>query len=84
MAEVTNELIYEILKSMQGRLSNIDDKLVAIDGRLDSLTLQVRGLAMEMNAAHGDIANIYKVLGRQDARLSRIEKRLDIIDEPAE
>lgn len=84
MAEVTNELIYEILKSMQGRLSNIDDKLVAIDGRLDSLTSQVRGLAMEMNGGHGDIANIYKILGRLDQRVTRIEKRLDIIEEPAE
>lgn len=84
MAEVTNDLIYEDLYSMPGRPSNIDHILVPIDGRLDSLTSQVRGQSMEMNGAHGDIANIYKTLGRLDQRVTRIEKRLDIIEEPAE
>jgi hypothetical protein len=77
MAEVTNDLIYEILKSMQGGLSNIEHKLGEIDNRLTSLTAQ-------MNAVHVDIANIYQSTGRSDRRLSHIEKRLDIIEEPAE
>jgi DNA repair ATPase RecN len=84
MADVTNDPIYDVMKSMQGHLSNIDYKLVEIDGRLDSLTTQIRGVSMEMNAANGDIANIYKTLGRMDMRMKRIEKRLDIIEEPAE
>ena len=77
MAEVTNDLIYEVLKSMPGRLSNIEHKLVDVDNRLNSLSTQ-------MNAVHLDVSNIYQTLGPLDARVIRIEKRLEIIEEPAE
>ena len=77
MAEVTNELIYEVLKSMQGRLSNIENKLVEVDGRLQSLSTQ-------MNAVHVDVDNLYRSSGHVNSRLARIEKRLEIIDELAE
>jgi hypothetical protein len=84
MAEVTNELIYEVLKPMQGRLTNIGRKLGEVDNRLASITTQLRGLSSSVDAAHGDIANIYISLGHLDGRLKRIEKRLEIIDESAE
>ena len=84
MAEVTNELIYEVLKSMQGRMSNIEHKLGEMDTRLTSISGQIRGLSLEMNAAHTDLANVYVSLGHLDGRLMRIERRLDIVEEPAE
>ena len=84
MAEVTNELIYEVLKSMQGRMSNIEHKLGEMDTRLTSISGQLRGLSLEMNAAHTDLANVYVSLGHLDGRLMRIERRLDIVEEPAE
>ncbi|WEZ83789.1 hypothetical protein P6U16_03105 [Rhizobium sp. 32-5/1] len=77
MAEVTNELIYEVLKAMQSRLSNIEHKLGEMDNRLTSMSAQI-------NAVHIDISNIYQSIGYMDRRLTRIEKRLDIIEEPAE
>jgi archaellum component FlaC len=84
MAEVTNDLIYEVLKSMQGRMSNIEHKLGEMDNRLTSISGQLRGLSLEMNAAHTDVANVYVSLGHLDGRLMRIERRLDIVEEPAE
>ena len=84
MAEVTNELIYEILKSMQQRLSNIEAKMGEVDGRMHALTIRMDGLRTEVGAAHAGIENIYQTLAHTDGRLARIEKRLELVHEPAE
>ena len=77
MAEVTNELIYEVLKSMQARLGNIEQGNKETAARLSAL--QTHLLAVEK-----DVANIYESLGALDARLDRIEKRMDLIAEPGQ
>jgi DNA repair ATPase RecN len=84
MAEVTNELIYEILKSVQQRLNNIEHKLGEVDGRLHTLTIRMDGMRTELGAARTGIENIYQTLGHSDAHLMRFEKRLDLAHEPAE
>lgn len=84
MAEVTNELIYEVLKAVQARLANIEHKMGEVDTRLVSMSGQLRGLASEVSAAHTDIANVYQTLGHIDGRLIRIERRLEMIEHPAE
>jgi DNA repair ATPase RecN len=84
MAEVTNELIYEILKSIQQRLNNMEHKLGEVDGRLHTLTIRMDGMRTELGAAHTGIENSYQTLGHSDARLMRIVKRLDLAHEPAE
>ncbi len=75
--KVTNELIYEVLKSMQARMSNVDDGIRDIKGEL----VGIRG---HMIATQTDIQNIYGRLGSIEVRVERIERRLDIIHEPAE
>ena len=77
MADVTNELIYEVLKSMQARLGNIEQGNKETAARLSAL--QTHLLAVEK-----DVANIYESLGALDARLDRIEKRMDLIAEPGQ
>ena len=71
MAEVTNELMYELLKQ--------------VDHQLDKLCVDVSDTKRELNAMRGhmvatqsDIHNIYGILGRQDERLERMDKRLDL------
>ena len=75
MAEVTNELIYEVLKPMQTRLSNIEGSIVEIKTELRA----VRG---HMLAMQTDIANLYAGQANVEARLGRIEKRLELTDAP--
>lgn len=82
MAEVTNELIYEVLKAIQGRLTNIDDRMGAVEMRIDALAEQTRALTISQNATNTDIANLYRMFGTMDHRLARIERRLDIVEEP--
>lgn len=71
MADVTNELVYEILKNLQARTTNLE--LVAIE---HSAALNaVRGHVASIQT---DTNNIYSVLSRIDSRLDRIERRLEL------
>ena len=82
MAEVTNELIYEILKAMQARFGNLEEGLRELRGEVRAVRGALAGIDTRMGAVHLDIANLYESTGAMDARLSRIERRLDIIDSP--
>ncbi len=78
MAEVSSELIYEILKSVQNRTTNIELVLIEHAKELQAL----RG---HSDSAQTDMTNIYGVLQCIDSRLDRIGKRLDLREmaEPA-
>lgn len=71
MAEVTNELIFEVLKSMQPDIRLLKDGQAEIKQELNSM----RGQLIAINQ---DIANIYGILGRHEVRLDRIERRLEL------
>ena len=75
MAEVTNELLFEVLKQVQQRLDRMDCKLDEVKAELNAL----RGHQISMLQ---DIQNVYAILGRSDARLDRIERRLELSDTP--
>ena len=76
MAEVTNELIYEVLKGIQARLGNIEQGQREAAARLSMQT--------HLMAVQKDVANIHDALGALDGRLGRVERRLDIVGEPGE
>ncbi len=71
MAEVTNELIYEILKSIQFRFDKID-------AGIDELRQGHNAMRGHMISIQTDTHNIYGILGRHEERLERIEKRLEL------
>ena len=71
MADVTNELIFEVLKNLQQRTANVETV-----GQEHSLAMNaMRGHLMSI---HTDTNNIYGILSRIDQRLDRIEKRLQL------
>lgn len=77
MAEVTNALIYEVLKSVQERMGKMDDKMDEATGELTAIRGYLRGV-------HQDIGNIYATLAKQSVGLERIENRLELREpEPA-
>ncbi|MDR3495535.1 MAG: hypothetical protein P4L82_13120 [Ancalomicrobiaceae bacterium] len=84
MAEITNELIYEVLKAMQARLANIEHKLGELEARVIAFDGRVAGLRHEIGAGQTDIANVYNTLGHIDGRLMRIERRLELTSHPAQ
>lgn len=81
MANVTNDRLQMSMKPILADmvLGNAEayECVASTRGRLTVHTLNA-------NAARGDVANLYRSVGRMNMRLSCIETRLEIIDEPAE
>ena len=75
MAEVTNELLYEVLKSIQERLGKIEQGQKEAVARLSAV--QTHLMTVEK-----DVLNIYDALSAVDTRLERVERRLDMVNEP--
>jgi hypothetical protein len=73
MADVSDELIYDMLKHLQSETAGLKEAWRENGRVLDSIRLH-------MIAVQQDIQNIYGILGRHDARLYRIERRLDIVE----
>lgn len=76
MAEVSNELIFEVLKQVQQRLDRVDHKIDEIKSELNAL----RGHQISMQQ---DLQNVYGILGRSDVRLDHIERRLELSETSA-
>lgn len=77
MADVTNELIYEAVKGVQGGLGGLET------GRRD-IKEELIAARLHQNASQGELNASLSRMGGVESRLDRIEKRLDIIGEPAE
>ena len=73
MAEVTNELIYEVLKRLQSDTAEVKAELREINVRLNAMQIHIIALQQ-------DVQKIYTILGRHDARLDRIERRLNLVE----
>jgi len=73
--EVTNELMCELLKSMQVRL-------VRMDGKLDEVKLELQAIRGHQLAIQQDFSVIYSKLSHIEDRTGRIEIRLGLV-EPA-
>jgi chromosome segregation ATPase len=71
MAEVTNELLYEVLKAIQ-------DKLPTFDRKLDELKAELQAVRIHPIATQQDVQNIYATMARQESRVERIERRLEL------
>jgi DNA repair ATPase RecN len=76
MAEVSNDLIYEVLKQIQERLGNVDSKVTELKAEMQAF----RGHLVSLQQ---DVHNIYTILDRHDARLDRIERRLQLVEPTA-
>ena len=64
MAEVTNELMYELLKTVHGDISDL---------KFDMLEVKRR-----MTGSEEALAGVNRRLDRHEVRLERIENRLDL------
>lgn len=71
MAEVTSELMFELLKRMHAEIADI--KLGQRELKAD-----VNALRGTLVSVHQDIHNIHTTLARQETRLDRIENRLEL------
>lgn len=76
MADITNELIFEVLMQNQLGLTNVENRQI-------DTSAQLVAIRSHLGAIQGDVSNIYTSLAHLDERVTRIERRLDIADQPA-
>jgi len=73
MAEVTNELMLEILKSVHAEVRGLKEWRIDVNGEFNVIR-------SHMLAMHNEVNNLHSKLGSIEVRLNRIEQRLDLID----
>ncbi|KQS98212.1 MULTISPECIES: hypothetical protein [unclassified Rhizobium] len=71
MTEITNELMYELLKRVHADIAGLKEGQKEIRSELNAM----RGTMISMQQ---DIHNIYGILARHETRLDRIENRLEL------
>lgn len=73
MVDVTNELIYEVLKSVQEQVALLRDDMGNVKARLTSIDSR-------LGLVHTDMAHQSDRLDRLEFRLGRVETRLNLVD----
>ena len=71
MSEVTNELMFELLNRVHHEIGELRQDVSETKRELNV----IQG---HMVATQSDIHNVYGILARQDERLERIDRRLDL------
>ena len=71
MSEVTNEPMYELLKTIHQRMDRLENGLGEVKHEIVAMRLQAL-------ATQTDINNIYAVTAPIDQRLDRVEHRLEL------
>jgi len=71
---VTNELLYEILRAVQGDVALLRDDMANVKSRLTSVDTR-------LGLVHTDMAHQSERLDRLEGRLGRVETRLNLTDQ---
>ena len=74
MVEVTNELLYEVLKKLHGDAADLK-------AGQNEMKAELRAIRGHMLAIQTDVANLYTSQAELNARLERVERRIDLTDE---
>jgi uncharacterized coiled-coil DUF342 family protein len=82
MAEVTPELMFEVWKSIQARLTQVDGKVDELKQEMQASRTSQNGIRQEITGVFQEISGIHATLVRHEGRLDRIEKRLELSDAP--
>ncbi len=83
MAEVTTELLFEVLKAVQARLAQVDGKIDELKQEMQASRTSQNGIRQEITSVFQEISGIHATLVRHEGRLDRIEHRLELSDAPA-
>jgi uncharacterized coiled-coil DUF342 family protein len=82
MAEVTPELMFEVLKSFQARLAQVDGKIDELKQEMQASRTSQNGIRQEITGVFQEISGIHATLVRLEGRPDRIETRLELNDVP--
>ena len=81
MAEpVTNELIYQVLKSVQAQVAVIREDVGSLKVRAPSQDRSLSRIEAGFADMHGDFAELAGRMDRLESRMARVETRLGLTD----
>jgi septal ring factor EnvC (AmiA/AmiB activator) len=78
MADVTPELMFEVLKSVQARLAQVDGKIDELKQEMQASRTSLNGIRQEITGVFKEILRVHAILFQQEGRLDRIEHRLKL------
>ena len=82
MAEVGNELIYEVLKSVQARLAQVDGKADENKSDMMAVRSQLTAVHHDLLSIHQEFSGVHATLIRHEQQLDRIERRFELSEAP--
>jgi uncharacterized coiled-coil DUF342 family protein len=82
MADVTPDLMFEILKPIQVRLIQVDGKIDELKQEMQASRTSQNGIRQEITGVFQEISGIHATLVRHEGRLDRIDRRLELNDAP--
>jgi septal ring factor EnvC (AmiA/AmiB activator) len=82
MADVTPELMFEVLKSLQAQLAQVDGKLDELKQEMQASRTSQNGIRQEITSVFQEVSGIHATLVRHEGRMDRIERRLELSDAP--
>ena len=82
MADVTPELMFEVVKSVQARLAQVDGKIDELKQEMQASRTSQNGIRQEITSVFQEISGVHATLVRHEGRLDRIETRLELTDVP--
>jgi len=82
MADVTAELMFEVLRSVQARLAQVDGKIDELKQEMQASRTSQNGIRHEITSVFQEISGVHATLIRHEGRLDRIERRLELSDAP--
>ena len=80
MAEVTAELVFEVLRAVQARLAQVDGKIDELKQEMQASRTSQNGIRQEITSVFQEISGVHATLVRHEGRLERIERRLELND----
>jgi len=84
MADVTPELMFEVLKAVQARLAQVDGKMDELKQEMQASRTSQNGIRQEITGGvYQEILGVHATLVRHEGCLDRIERRLELNDAPA-
>jgi septal ring factor EnvC (AmiA/AmiB activator) len=82
MADVTPEPMFEVLKSVQARLAQVDGKIDELKQEMQASRTSQNGIRQEITSVFQEVSGIHATLVRHEGRLDRIETGLELSDVP--
>ena len=82
MPDVAADLMFEVLKSIQAPLIQVDGKIDEMKQEMPALRTSQNAARQEITSVFQEISGVHATLVRHEGRLDRIERRLELHDSP--